>query len=136
MTADNPAPDFTETLRSLTDVQAALAELADDDFDRRQELHEREKTLRAALRSFSAPGTDEDSIDQLKRSIAEAERRIEDHFGNRLSHTSGAQTGYGGGLDPKYLHQMNRAMDSANDLAGMKAELSRLKDKLKTLESG
>ncbi len=136
MAPESPAADFTATLRALTAVQAELSESSEEDLDRRHGLREREETLRAALRSFSAPGTDEDSIDQLKRSIAEAERRIENHFGNRLSHTSGAQTGYGGGLDPKYLHQMNRAMDSANDLAGMKAELSRLKDKLKTLESG
>lgn len=136
MTPGTPATDFTTTLRALAAVQAELTTVADDDIDRRQALQAREEALRTDLRSFSAPGTDEESIDQLKRSIAEAERRIEDHYGNRLSHTSGAQTGYGGGLDPKYLHQMNRAMDSANDLAGMKAELSRLKHKLNTLESG
>lgn len=125
---------FSETLREFNAVQEELGGLPEDDFARRQDLHDREDELRAELRGFSAEHTDDMSIDQLKRLITSVERRLEDHYGNRLSHTTGAQTGFGGGLDPKVLHRMHRAMDEAGDLPAMKAELARLKDRLATLE--
>ena len=115
-------------------MQDELKSVPKGDFARRQDLNEREAQLRNELRAYSAGWTDHLSIDQLRRLINQAERRLAEHYGNRLSHTSGAQTGYGGGLDPQILHWMHRAMDQAGDLAGMKAELARLKDKLATLE--
>ena len=121
-------------MHELTRVQDELRGVPDGDFARRQDLHDREAELRAELRSLGADWTDHFSIDQLKRRIAQTERRITDHFGNRLSHTSGAQTGYGGGLDPQILHWMHRAMDKAGDLPAMRAELARLKDQLAKLE--
>ena len=126
---------FSETLREFNAVQEELSRVAESDFTRRQDLRDREEELRGELRSFSVVHTDDMSIDQLKRLIASVEGRLEDHYSNRLSHTSGAQTGYGGGLDPKVLHQMHRAMDAAGDLPALKAELARLKDKLATLEA-
>ncbi len=125
---------FTLALRELAAVQDELAATAPDDFARRQELIEREGALRLELRSFRDSWTDHLSIDQLQHRIADVKRRLADHYGNRLSHTSGGQSGFGGGLDPKYLHQMHRAMDRAADLDAMQAELARLKDRLAKLE--
>lgn len=121
-------------MHELTSVQDQLRGVPEGDFVRRQDLNDREAELRAELRSLGADWTDHFSIDQLKRRITQTERRITDHFGNRLSHTSGAQTGYGGGLDPQILHWMHRAMDKAGDLPAMRAELARLKDQLAKLE--
>ena len=134
MTPSQSDDRFSETLREFNAVQEELSQLAEADFARRQDLRDRETELRGDLRKFSAENTDDMSIDQLKRLIASVERRLEEHYGNRLSHTSGAQTGYGGGLDPKVLHRMHRAMDEAGDLPAIKAELTRLKDKLANLE--
>lgn len=125
--------DLTWALRELTHVQDELAATPEDDFANRQRLREREKELRSRLRAFNETWTDHLSIDQIERRIAVLEARIEAHYGNRLSHTAGAQTGMGGGLDPTVLHQMNRAMDKSNDIAGMKAELTRLEDKLRSM---
>jgi hypothetical protein len=125
---------FSQTMRELTRVQDELRGVPKADYARRQDLHDREDEPRVELRSLGAGWTDHFSIDQLKRRIADTERRIIDHFGNRLSHTSGAQTGYGGGLDPQILHWMHRAMDKAGELPAMKAELARLKDQLAKLE--
>ena len=134
--SDRTSPEFGATLRELSEVQASLADCPADDIAQRASLRRRENELRDQLRAFSAAWTDHLSIDQIKRKIAELEHRIEDHYGNRLSHTSGMQTGFGGGLDPKVLHEMNRAMDESNDLVGLRAELSRLRDRLSRLESG
>ncbi len=134
MGANIPDTRFSETIQELTRVQDELRTVPADDFARRQDLREREEELRAGLRSLSADWTDHFSIDQLRRRIADTERRITDHYGNRLSHTAGPQTGYGGGLDPQIMHWMHRAMDKAGDLPAMKAELARLKDQLAKLE--
>ena len=133
MTPGKPDDRFSETLREFNAVQEELSRLPETDFARRQELGDREEELRGELRRFSVEHTDDMSIDQLKRLITSVEGRLRDHYSNRLSHTSGAQTGYGGGLDPKVLHRMHRAMDEAGDLPALKAELARLKDKLATL---
>ena len=134
--SDRGSPEFGATLRELSDVQARLAECPADDIAQRALLRRREDELRDELRAYSTAWTDHLSIDQLKRKIVELEERIQAHYGNRLSHTSGMQTGFGGGLDPKVLHEMNRAMDESNDLAGLRAELTRLRNRLSTLESG
>lgn len=132
--ADSTDIRFSQTVRELARVQDELRTVPHDEYAKRQDLRDREDELRAELRSFGADWTDHFSIDQLRRRIADTERRIKDHYGNRLSHTSGAQTGYGGGLDPQILHWMHRAMDKAGDLPAMKAELARLKDQLVKLE--
>ncbi len=134
MAAEAVGDGFAETVQELARVQDELRRVPPGEFSTRQDLRDREDELRAELRSLGTDWTDHFSIDQLKKRIAEAERRITDHFGNRLSHTSGAQTGYGGGLDPQILHRMHRAMDKAGDLPALKAELARLRDQLAKLE--
>lgn len=134
MAADTADIRLSQTMRELARVQDELRAVPPDEFTRRQDLRDREEALRAELRSFAAGWTDHFSIDQLKGRIADTERRIKEHYGNRLSHTAGPQTGYGGGLDPQILHWMHRAMDQAGDLPAMRAELARLKDRLATLE--
>ncbi|NND04007.1 MAG: hypothetical protein HKN91_14595 [Acidimicrobiia bacterium] len=134
MTFTDDADRFNRALRELDEVQQLLTESEPTDFARRQDLRDRESALRAEIRGFGQEWTDHLSIDQLRRRIEEVESQIEDHYGNRLSHTSGGQSGLGGGLDPKYLHAMHRAMDKSGDIEHKKAELRRLKDQLTRLE--
>ncbi len=47
---------------------------------------------------------------------------------------AGAQTGQGGGVDPKIVHDMNRRMDAAPNLDGVNAEIARLRRRLTHLE--
>ncbi len=126
--------EFQRALRELDEVQAELRDTPKDQFARRQDLRDREEALRDEMRRLASEWTDHLSIDQLRRRIAVVENRLAEHYGNRLPHTSGPQTGLGGGLDPVYLHWMNRAMDKAADLPAIKAELARLKDQLAKLE--
>jgi len=126
--------DVTDALRALSLVQEELAATPAEDLLGRRRLRDREIEIRAELRSFSERWTDHLSIDQLKRKIEELERRLGDHYGSRLSHLSGGQSGFGGGIDPTILHRMHRAMDQTGDLSARKAELARLKQKLHLLE--
>ena len=41
--------------------------------------------------------------------------------------------GQGGGIDPKYVHDMHRRMDEAYDLDGVNAEIARLRRRLEQL---
>ena len=125
---------LTIAIRELADIQTALADVPTEDYQRRQSLREREEAIRRELRDYRDSWTDHLSIDQLRRRIADVERRLGEHYGNRLSHTAGGQSGFGGGLDPTILHSMHRAMDRSGDLESMKAELTRLKDHLAKLE--
>jgi hypothetical protein len=134
MSAKSPDTRLDELLRELYSVQQELAQAPKGELARQHDLREREGQLRAELREFSTQRPDPKSIDQLRRLIARTERRISEHYGNRLSYTSGPQTGYGGGLDPKILHRMHRAMDRSADLPGMRAELARLRQELAVLE--
>ena len=120
--------------RELSVLAERLDTLPGDAFAERLELRMRQDELRDLVRRHAVAG-DLMSADQLERRIADLRRRIESHYGNRLSHSSGPQTGLGGGLDPKYLHEMNRAMDEANDIEGLKTELRKLEDRLKTMRS-
>lgn len=129
-----PETRLDELLREFHSVQQELTELLEDESTRSQELHDRENELRTELREFSSGQTDTLSIDQLRRLIAQTERRISEHYGNRLSHTAGAQTGRGGGLDPKILFRMHQAMDQFGNLPEMQAELARLRKRLAVLE--
>lgn len=133
VTASTSDSDFNFVLRQLAETQERLSETPEEQFALRQDLREREDALRAELRGFSEGWSDHLSIDQLRRRIADMERRLEEHYGNRLSHISGGQSGFGGGIDPKILHRMHRAMDRSSDLPAMKAELVRLKDQLAKL---
>ena len=132
MNDERPVTDLTD----LDDIRRELVVLAErldslpaDAFDERLTAKMRQSELRDAVRNIGLAG-DILSADQLERQIATLRSRIESHYGNRISHSSGAQTGLGGGLDPKYLHEMHRAMDAAVDIGRLKDELRRLEDKL------
>lgn len=121
-----------EIRRELTLLAERLDQLPSDAFGERLEIRMRQDELRESVRRHALAG-DLMSADQLERRITELRHRIEAHYGNRLSSSSGPQTGLGGGLDPKYLHQMNRAMDEAGDIEGLKTELRKLEDRLKAM---
>lgn len=128
--------DQTElsTIRAqLVEIQDRLLELPADAFSERIELRARQDELRERVRSKALAG-DILSADQIKRRIADLEKTIETHSANRLSHISGPQTGLGGGIDPKHLHEMNRRMDELARIEDLKTQLRRLRDRLAAME--
>lgn len=121
--------DLDEIRRELASLAERLIDVPESAIAERTEIIERQRELRAIVRERVTAG-DLLSADQLERSIEVLRRQIADHYGNRLSHSSGPQTGLGGGLDPKQLHEMNRKMDALADIDGMKKRLRTLEDRL------
>ncbi len=120
--------------RELTLLAERLDRLPDDAFEERLQIRMRQDELRDVVRRHAVAG-DLMSADQLERRIDDLRNRIQAHYGNRIAHSSGPQTGLGGGLDPKYLFQMHRATDGAGDIEGLKEELRKLEDRLRTMRS-
>ncbi len=121
--------DLDDIRRELIVLAEQLDSLPEDAFEERLTAKMRQTELRDAVHKIGLAG-DILSADQLERQIATLRSRIEAHYANRISHSSGAQTGLGGGLDPKILHWMNRAMDATGDIDRLKEELRRLENKL------
>ncbi|MDH3499218.1 MAG: hypothetical protein OEM97_03770 [Acidimicrobiia bacterium] len=119
----------------LAAIQDRLLELPSDAFGERFELRARQDELRERVRVGVVAG-DILSADQLRQRIARLERTITAHYGNRLSHISGPQTGQGGGIDPVQLHEMHRRMDAAAQIDDTKANLRKLRDRLAAMERG
>ncbi len=117
----------------LAAIQDRLIGLPPEAFSERMELRARQEELREKVRSEALAG-DLLSADQIKRRIAELESTIAAHSANRLSHSSGPQTGMGGGIDPKHLHEMNRRMDESIGLDDLRTQLRRLRDRLAAME--
>lgn len=115
--------------RRLVEIDAALQSLPADAYGTRLDLRTEQRAIREELRARSLAG-DLLTADQLELRIAHLERQIDAHYANRLSHLSGPQTGYGGGIDPQVLHEMHRRMDETAGIEQLKAEVSRLKSRL------
>lgn len=120
-------------LRELGEIQDRLNQLPHDAFAERSELRERQEELRSTARRMSDERQDPDTVEGIAQQIRHLEHRRDQVLGNRLSPSSAAQTGMGGGIDPEYVHQMNRQMAEAADLEGIEAELSRLRGRLRSL---
>lgn len=126
--------DLDRVLAELSEVASELSDLPDNAFEERFELRQRQEELRAASRELLAESGDILSADEARIQLTRLEAERDKYFGTRLSHSAGAQTGQGGGIDPKYVHDMHRRMDAAFDLDGVNAEIDRLRRRLAKLE--
>ena len=126
-------PDLDEVRRELIELAERLEALAPGAFTARVDVRERQAELREIVRRYAIAG-DLLSADQIRRQIDLLKARITAHYGLRLSSRSGPSTGYGGGIEPRALHEMNRRMDAAADIDGMKRKLRQLEDRLAAFE--
>jgi hypothetical protein len=119
--------DRDALLAELSEVAAALSDLPDDALEERFRLRQRQEQLRAMARDQLAETGDILSADEARLRLAHLTDRRDRYLDDtRLSHLAGAQTGQGGGVDPKYVHDMHRRMDESFDLEGINAEIERL----------
>ena len=113
--------------RQLADVAEQLSKLPDDAFEERFQLRQRQDELRAQAREALAATGDLLSADEARLRLDQLKERRQRFLDDtRLSHLAGAQTGQGGGIDPKIVHDMHQRMDEAFDLDGINAEIDRL----------
>ena len=124
-----------QLLAELSAVQARLSELPKDAHEERFQLREHQKELRELSRRQLAQLGDLLSADEVRTRLRQLESQREQYLNDtRLSHLAGAQTGQGGGIDPKIVHDMHRNMDESFNLDGLTAEIKRLRRRLATLE--
>lgn len=128
--------DRDELLTELSNIAAELSALPVDALEERFRLRRRQDELRARSRELLAETGDILSADEARSRLRHLEARRDAYLdGTRISHAAGAQTGQGGGIDPKYVHDMHRRMDEAFDLEGLNTEIARLKGLIAKLES-
>ncbi len=127
-------PDLDAVRLELIEVADRLENLPSDALAERADARRRQAELREFVRKNFVAG-DFLSADQLGRQIELLKTRITAHYGNRLSNLSGPSTGYGGGIEPRALHEMNRQMDAAADIDGMKCKLRELENRMAAFES-
>ncbi len=126
--------DLDAIRHELIELADRLDNLEPDAFAERLTVRERQAELREIVRNHIVAG-DLLSADQVGRQIDLLKSRINAHYANRLSSMSGPSTGFGGGIEPRALHEMNRRMDVSADIEGMKKELRRLENQMAAFNS-
>ncbi len=123
--------DLTDVIVELADVQAALATAPEDDYEARADLRSRQDALRAeAAKVRDAQPLDALGEAELRGRLERLERQRDRHLSAHIGHSAAAQTGEGGGIDPKYVHDLHRQMDEAAGLAELEEEIRRLRNAL------
>jgi hypothetical protein len=125
--SERPGPpgDLDEIRRELVAIMDGLAALPADAYLERAELKARREELRAQAARFAA--ADETDRARIRERIKFLERRRDEILSGTVSQSAGAQTGMGGGIDPEYVHRLNRDIKAGGGLAGIDAELERLR---------
>jgi phage terminase small subunit len=120
-------------LADLASVQDELISVASDDFATRAELSNRQDALRREAAEAREAVPDYLTVEQLEADIAHLEAEILAHLESRPAASSGAQTGFGGGIDPQYLHGMHREMAKSFGLEEKQKRLQLLKGRFNEL---
>ncbi len=127
------ARSLEEVLVALADVQDELLATPGDDFATRATLSDRQDALRLEASRARLAIPDHLDADQLALQVDHLEAEILQHLDTRPSASAGAQTGEGGGIDPRYLHRMHRQMAKSFGLEEKQEQLQLLKARLAEL---
>jgi hypothetical protein len=121
------ANDLTldEVLAEMVRVRRELAELARSAYERRNALHARLAELRGLAADAREPSATD--VEALHSRLRRLESELERWLGSRVSQSAAAQTGRGGGIDPRFVHQLNRAIDKGTGVAELKAEIRKIR---------
>ena len=121
--------NLDDVLAELNDLQRRLSELPDEAFadrltlqERRRELHTKAAELRNAIRS----------PEELQKELQDLRRQRDEVFDRHLSVGNiGAGGGEGGGgVEIRYVNELNRTIDQAGDLATINRQIRELEVEL------
>ena len=121
--------NLDDVLAELNDLQRRLSELPDEAFadrltlqERRRELHTKAAELRNASRS----------PEELQKELQDLRRQRDEVFERHLSVGNvGAGGGEGGGgIEIRYVNEVNRTIDEAGDLAKINQQIRELEVEL------
>lgn len=108
---------FTETL----EIRSRLDRL--DDESERIRLEERLTELRALAVALDGGS----GRVGLEAHLHNLERRLQRILDGHLSQSAAAQTGRGGGIDPEYVHRLNRQIDEGAGVDALRADIARVR---------
>lgn len=130
---DDVLAELNQIRRELNDIQRKLSGLPDDAFtervtlrDRRRELHTRVGELRDARQTPQ----------EIQKELQDLRRVQNDIFDRHLSVGNigpGGGEG-GGGIEIRYVHEVNRTIDEAWDRAKIDRRINELEAKLARLQ--
>lgn len=120
--------DLDAVLADMVRVRAKIAELPRSAYEQRNALHARLAELRTAAARARQPS--ESDTEALRDRLRRLETQLEQRLGTRVSQSAAAQTGRGGGIDPWFVHQLNRRIDQGTGVAELRAEIRRVRAQL------
>ena len=117
-----------EAIAELFAVNIELDRLPTHDFDQRAALQSRLTELRAIIADLrTQTPTDRDALrDRLRRLETELKHRLH----HRISHMTAGQTGMGGGVDPEFVHALNKEIDQGQGVTQLQDEIARIRTTL------
>lgn len=118
-------PTLDDILAEMVQVRNELAELPRSDHERRVELNSRIAELRKLAAASHEPSASD--IEAKRARLRRLESELENRLGNRVSQSAAAQTGRGGGIDPWFVHQLNRQIDRGLGVDQLRAEIEELR---------
>lgn len=124
--------ELDKALAEMVQVRAELAELPRSAYERRNELHARLADLRAL--AAQAEELSASDIEALRDRLRRLEMDLEQRLGARVSQSAAAQTGRGGGIDPWFVHQLNRRIDQGTGVVELRAEIRKTKARLADID--
>ena len=125
-----------EILAELGGVQDRLLEVDANDFGTRAELSNLQDALRLEASQARDEMPDDLSAERLESEIKRREDELVRYLGTRLSASAGGGAGRGGGgIDPNYVHEMHRKMDTAFRFEDKKEQLRLFKVRLADLRN-
>ena len=118
-------PSLDEVLAELRDLQQTLSELPDDAFGERLKAKERRRELHTQAAELRKAGR---SIEELQKELEGLRSQRDEVFKRHLSIGNigpGGGEG-GGGIEVRYVIDVNRTIDEAGDLASINRQIREL----------
>lgn len=117
------SPTADEIFQETLELRSRLDRV--DDESERIELEARLTELRALAAGLDrGAGSGRVALEAHLRNL---ERRLEQILDGHLSQSAAAQTGRGGGIDPEYVHRLNRQIDEGAGVDALRADIARVR---------
>lgn len=116
-----PDEIYAEVLR----VRALLEQLPALEVEERARLESRLAELRTVAQREQL--TRHRDRSELENHLRRLEDRLRLALDGHVSQSAAGQTGRGGGIDPEYVHRLNSQVDEGMNVAGIRAEIARIR---------
>lgn len=116
---------FEEAIAELLATNAELDALPPGAFERRVELQSRLTEMRARVAELHTQTPADRAA--LRNRLNRLETELKHRLHHRISHITAGQTGMGGGLDPEYVHALNKEIDRGQGVGQIQEEIAKIR---------